>query len=457
MEHKIHEVTSRARVTSGMRTMQWVAAGFMATFILSGCGGGGADDAGADAGSVEYNGNTLAADITDANANEIANETFTGSDAANASNPTFAANTSKNRNSAFVASKLLGHVDSLSNAVKESSAVPAGTPSAVLNVDYSDTCPVGGSVRFSGTFDDVTRLGSWTLSFTDCSDGDVVVDGSASLTANAYNATIDEYTDVILTYDNLHFVSVDPADRIDWQVGANLHVEQIYTGDLNPFTKIATINLTLNENVGGASYKYENYVTEVEFDQYLTPSTADVSVSGRLYHYLHGFVDVETTTPLHYPSVEPLLYPESGGPLIYTGESNKKLRLTPVDATLVTVEADTDGDGFYEYSITLPWAALKDDRVNNNAPVANAGSDATIALGETAQLNGSQSSDADYNLITFAWTVADQPAGSNAGLAGSDSANATITPDMAGDYTLELLVYDGWFSNVDTVTITVTP
>ena len=212
----------------------------------------------------------------------------------------------------------------------------------------------------------------------------------------------------------------------------------------------------MKENFGGASYKYDNYTVEADYDQYTNPSVADVSVSGRLYHYLHGYVDVETTTPLHYPTV-PLLYPDSGGPLIYTGELNKKLKLTPVDATLVNVAADTDGDDFYEYSITLPWAALKDERVNNNAPVANAGNDSTIALGETAQLDGSQSTDADYNLITFSWTVTDQPAGSNAGLQGADSANATITPDMAGTYVMELMVYDGWFSTTDTAIITVTP
>jgi hypothetical protein len=193
----------------------------------------------------------------------------------------------------------------------------------------------------------------------------------------------------------------------------------------------------------------------VEYDQYLVPSEALVDVNGRLYHYLHGYVDVETITSLHYPTVNPLTYPDSGGPLIYTGEMNKKIKLTPVSATQVNVAADTDGDDFYEYSITLPWTALKDDRQNNNAPVANAGSDVTINLGETAQLDGSLSTDADYNLLTFSWTVTAQPAGSNADLQGAESANATITPDMGGTYTLELMVYDGWFSSTDTVTVTV--
>ena len=437
------------------RVTNWVAAGFLATFVLSGCGGGGGNG-GSGAGSVEYTGNTAAANITDANANEIANETFTGSDAASSSNPTFAASTSKKRTSAYVTSKLLGHVDSLSNAVKGSSSKPAiNGPSATVSVDYSSVCLVDGTVQFTGTLDDVTMLGSWTLSFVNCNDGDVIVNGSATLRANAYNFDIDEYTDVELIYDNLHFVSVDPADRIDWQIGANLHAEKIYTGDLNPYTEIATINLTLSENIGGASYKYENYVTEVEYDQYLAPSEALVNVSGRLYHWIHGYVDVETVTSLHYSTVDPLTYPDAGGPLIYTGESNKKIRLTPVSATLVNVSVDTDGDDLYEYSITVPWTALNDDRVNNNAPVANAGDDLTISLGETAELDGTLSTDADYNWLTFSWEVIDQPVGSNAGLLGADSTNATITPDTAGTYTVELTVYDGWFSTTDTVIVTV--
>ena len=444
---------------SASRMTQWIAASLMATFLLGGCGGGGSDGGGG-AGSVEYTGNTQAANITEANTNEIANETFTGSDVASAtSNPTFTANTDNSRNSAFAVSKLLGHVDSLSQAAKNRTSrnLADGLTNPQLTYDISNTCPSGGTVRLFGEVDDVTRIGSLNVAYSDCSDGDVVVNGSATLRANAYNADIDEYTDAELIYDNLHVVGVDPSDRIDWQIGASLHVEQLYTDDLDPFTIISTINLTLKENIGGAQYKYENYVTEVEFDQYLARSTADVSVSGRLYHWIHGYVDVETTTSLHYTSVEPLTYPVSGGPLIYTGESNKKIRLTPVSATLVNVAADTDGDDFYEYSITVPWVVLRDDRVNNNAPVANAGNDATIAVNGTAQLDGSLSTDADYNLITFSWAVIDQPVGSGAGLQGADSANATITPDMAGTYVMELTVYDGWYSGTDTVVINVTP
>ena len=432
-----------------------IAAGFACMFAITACGGGNSNSGGS--GSVQYTGSTAAANITADNAKDLSNQTFTGADASTAtSNPTFAKQTIKQRSSAFVTGKLLDHADIFSKGIKPTGNLQ-GRPTAQVSVDYSDACPVSGSVRLIGSVDTVTRIGMLSVTYTDCSDGYVVVNGAASLHANAYNADIDEYTDVELIYDNLHFVGVDAADRIDWQVGANLHAEQLYTSDLDPFSKIATINLTLSENITGASYKYENYVVEMVFDRYNAPSTATLNVNGRLYHYLYGYVDVETMSALTYSNVNPVTYPDAGGPLVYTGAANKKIRLTPVSAVLVNVGADIDGDDFYEYSMTVPWEALKDEHPNDNPPVANAGSDVTITLGQTTELNGSLSTDPDYDLLTFSWSVINQPAGSDAGLVGANSANPTLTPNMAGTYELELLVGDGWHSDVDTVVITVNP
>jgi len=432
----------------------FIAAGVLCMFVLTGCGGGNSNGG---AGSVQYDGNTTAANITGDNAKELSNQTFTGADASTAtSGPTFARQASTQSSGAFVTGKLLSHTDIFAKGIKPATNLQ-GRPTAQVNVDYSDACPVSGTVRLIGSVDTVTRLGSLSVTYTDCSDGFVVINGGASLHANAYNADIDEYTDVELIYDNLHFVGVDPADRIDWQVGANLHAEQLYTSDLDPFRKIATINLTLKENITGAAYKYDNYVVDMVYDRYNAPSTATLDINGRLYHYLYGYVDVETINSLVYSNVNPMTYPDAGGPLVYTGEANKKIRLTPVSDVLVNVGADTDGDDFYEYSITVPWVALKDKTPNDEPPVANAGNDVTINLGDTASLDGSLSTDPDYDLITFSWAVTSQPVGSDAGLQGANSANPTLTPNMAGVYELELLVGDGWHSDVDTVVVTVNP
>lgn len=95
--------------------------------------------------------------------------------------------------------------------------------------------------------------------------------------------------------------------------------------------------------------------------------------------------------------------------------------------------------------------------VNDNAPVAHAGSDSTINLGQTVQLDGNQSTDADNNLIDFTWIVIEQPGGSDAGLVGGNLINPTLTPDTEGSYTVQLTVNDGMFTDTDTVAITVNP
>jgi hypothetical protein len=79
----------------------------------------------------------------------------------------------------------------------------------------------------------------------------------------------------------------------------------------------------------------------------------------------------------------------------------------------------------------------------NEPPVANAGSDQTVPVGAVAQLNGSASSDPENQTLTYAWQFASKPSGSVAQLSSETSANPTFTPDVPGEYELELVVNDG--------------
>ena len=92
----------------------------------------------------------------------------------------------------------------------------------------------------------------------------------------------------------------------------------------------------------------------------------------------------------------------------------------------------------------------------NNAPVANAGSDQTIVLGETATFNGSASSDADGDNLTYTWTISNSPNGSSAQLASSNQVQTNFVADVAGSYQLTLAVSDGTDSAQDIVMLTVT-
>ncbi len=98
-------------------------------------------------------------------------------------------------------------------------------------------------------------------------------------------------------------------------------------------------------------------------------------------------------------------------------------------------------------------------QVPNIPPLADAGGDQELLLGETADLDGSGSSDPDEGPepLSFSWRFLSTPAGSaltDADIVGADSVQPSFTPDVLGDYILELQVFDGEDPGTDQVMVT---
>ncbi len=55
----------------------------------------------------------------------------------------------------------------------------------------------------------------------------------------------------------------------------------------------------------------------------------------------------------------------------------------------------------------------------NSAPVADAGADQAILVNDTVQLDGSGSSDADGDALTYRWSIVSKPGGSHAALSNT--------------------------------------
>lgn len=126
-----------------------------------------------------------------------------------------------------------------------------------------------------------------------------------------------------------------------------------------------------------------------------------------------------------------------------------------------------DVSGLYEFRLTVNDGEFtSEDTVNiiatlpNVPPHAHAGEDKTIYLGETVNLDGSGSHDPDQGPqpLTYLWTFVTVPAGSALGNREIIKANAvspSFTPDIAGTYVLQLMVYDGKDAGFDNVAIIV--
>jgi len=91
---------------------------------------------------------------------------------------------------------------------------------------------------------------------------------------------------------------------------------------------------------------------------------------------------------------------------------------------------------------------------SNSAPVANAGSDQSPLFGDTVNLDGSDSSDVDGDLLNFRWSIISRPAGSVTKLSDASIVNPGFEVDVSGNYVVQLIVNDGVVDSVvDTVII----
>lgn len=92
----------------------------------------------------------------------------------------------------------------------------------------------------------------------------------------------------------------------------------------------------------------------------------------------------------------------------------------------------------------------------NAAPVANAGTTQNVTIGSTVTLDGSASSDANGDPLTYRWTLTSKPTGSSAALtAAGTSARPSFLAEMGGAYVATLIVNDGQVDSAST-TVTVT-
>ena len=119
--------------------------------------------------------------------------------------------------------------------------------------------------------------------------------------------------------------------------------------------------------------------------------------------------------------------------------------------------------GKYELSLTVtdPFGANASDAVivsfENVKPVANAGANQAVVAPSTVLLDGTASSDANGDPLTYQWNMVSKPDGSSAVLINSETAHPSFVADRAGQYVVSLTVSDGLLvSDPSNVTITAT-
>lgn len=128
------------------------------------------------------------------------------------------------------------------------------------------------------------------------------------------------------------------------------------------------------------------------------------------------------------------------------------------NSTLVNPTMTVDIGGIYEATLIVRDAqnagatSTTDTAIviasgTNPPPVANAGSNQNVFVGQPVLLSGSGSSDANRDPLTFTWSFSGLPASSTATLLDRTTVAASLTPDIEGTYIIQLVVNDGTSSS----------
>jgi hypothetical protein len=165
------------------------------------------------------------------------------------------------------------------------------------------------------------------------------------------------------------------------------------------------------------------------------PNVNDQVTSGRLTFSDGSTQNVGTLTN-NGAGVSVVFPPKTTSSLLFTILS---VSATTVNVGLAEIETFTSGGG----------------QGGNQAPIADAGPDATVTAGASVQLDGLDSFDPDGNAIAYAWSQIGGPA---VALFNVNTATPTFTaPAAPTTLTFQLIVNDGQASSAaDTVIITVT-
>jgi hypothetical protein len=114
-----------------------------------------------------------------------------------------------------------------------------------------------------------------------------------------------------------------------------------------------------------------------------------------------------------------------------------------------TYTVDDGGGGTATATVGVTVTSVDDP------PVANAGPNRTVRMRSTVTLDGTGSSDAEGNAVTYFWRMTSKPANSRPNLRRERSPNPYFVADMEGTYVVTLVVSDGTTSSTASV-VTIT-
>jgi hypothetical protein len=310
----------------------------LALAVLAACGGGGGGGGGVE--SIAYTGITNQASITSGNAEELATEAYLGGEAGSQMGGMFGVVGS---GSQAPAPRHLAFAEMLVDTVQ---GLDVTAPAVGATESGSMPCDTG-NISYTMTINETTGAFTGSFRYNSCTNGSQTMNGSVT-----WSGTMDmgggsnPFTNMTMT-----FGAVTVTDG-----GTSVSFGGSMTMTMSGSTATMNMDMRIRENGSGTVIWVNDYSVAITPDDPDFPTYEDITVSGRFYDPVHGFVDITTIAPLRVNFADE--YP-SQGQLRFDGLGGTYARLVVIDNTQCQVLADTDGNTTEDYdSGPINWADL---------------------------------------------------------------------------------------------------
>lgn len=307
---------------------------------IIGSGGGGGGGSGSSSG-LTYTGSETLASISDGNAQALATGAYTNGNTGYAMSTITALQAGDNEQIGYPV--LLKVSNMLTDSLEQVDfRTGSGADGSRTTVTESVVGDCGGTGAYTINFNDGTGVFSGSFTFTNyCNQGTTITGGVT------FSGTVDVNNNMLLSF-SFSFVALTVSSAGDsLTLGGTLSIDTVGS----PSTLTLDVFVRYNTD-GNPVYWVRDYTLIVTEGS----GFVDLQISGIFYNPVEGYVTVSTDTPISVNDGDD--YPSSGV-LVITGGGDTKAKLTFVSSTTYRVEADTDGDGTYDYnSGDLLWADL---------------------------------------------------------------------------------------------------
>jgi hypothetical protein len=295
---------------------------------MYGCGGGGGDGA-TSGGGVTYVGVATQATIDSSNAENIATGAYQGG-AIGGALGLGAVRQEQAEQPIYLNLSLT--IEEACRQIDLSASTGVESSGAIINESDTIYGAGGGSARYTIQVNDVTGDFSGTINFNNYTSQATTMTGNFSYSGKV-NISAGAMQQFSLSSDS---VSVTQGSK-------SFTADMTFNYTISGIQTAVVMDVVMRDGASSKTY----WVNDCDLTVWDRTSYTEFSITGRYYDPDQGYIDIATSTNFKINATATNPY---AGVMLLTGRSATKAKLTALSATTYQVEADTNGDGIYEWN-----------------------------------------------------------------------------------------------------------